>query len=158
AVPTASLYGQMISIKGSGVEHAGDVEGAVDLIANEIVRRLEKGRVLAIWALDASGSLQVERERLSKHIDTVYGHITQLDEKNRASDGGLLTAVVAFGNDRKAMTSEPTADRSTIVEAINNVPLDTTGVETTFGTVAEVVRKWKRYKGSSGHLYHPMII
>ena len=84
AVPTASMLGQTVSIKGNGAEHVGGVEGAVDRIATEILRRLEQGRTLVIWAFDASGSLQVERERLSKHIDTVYTHITQLDEKGLA--------------------------------------------------------------------------
>ncbi len=156
-VPTASLYGTMVSIKGNGAEHVGSVEGGVDRIANEILARLEKGRVLAIWMFDASGSLVAERERLSKHIDTVYTHITQLDENNRSADGGLLTAVVAFGQERKIMT-EPTADKAAIVKGINDVPLDTTGVENTFGTVTEVVHKWGKYKDSKGNVYHPMII
>src|SRR5262249_50150760 len=42
AVPTAMTYGVTVSIKGSGAEHVGGVEGAVDRIADEILRRLEK--------------------------------------------------------------------------------------------------------------------
>jgi hypothetical protein len=156
-VPSASLLGQTVSIKGNGAEHVGGVEGAVDRIATEVLRRLEQGRTLVIWAFDASGSLQAERERLSKHIDTVYTHISQLDDKGLAGDG-LLTAVVAFGRDRKAMTTEPTADKDEIVSAINAVPLDTTGVETTFQTVAEIVRRWGHYKDAEGHAYHAMVI
>ena len=157
-LPATTMYGAQIEIRGNGAEHVGGVEGAVDRVANEIVRRLEKGRVLAIWLFDASGSLVVERERLAKHIDTVYSHITQLDANKRAEDGGLLTAVVSFGHDRKAMTTEPTADKAAIIEAIHNVPLDETGVETTFGTVAETARKWGHFKDKSGNVYHPMII
>lgn len=158
AVPTASMLGQTVSIKGNGAEYADGVDGAVDRIAEEVLRRLEKGRTLVIWAFDASGSLLVERERLSKHIETVYSHITQLNGQELGDDGGLLTAVVAFGENRKAMTTAPTADKNAIVEAINAVPLDTSGVETTFGTVADIVRRWGRYKDSKGHVYHPMII
>jgi hypothetical protein len=158
AVPTAAMLGQTVSIKGNGAEHVGGVEGAVDRIATEVLRRLEQGRTLIIWAFDASGSLQAERERLSKHIDTVYAHLAQLDEKGLASNDGLLTMVVAFGRDRKAMTPEPTADKDEIISAINAVPLDATGVETTFQTVAEVVRRWGRYKDAQGHAYHSMVI
>ena len=74
-VPTAMMLGQTVSIKGNGAEHVGGVEGAVDRIAVEILRRLEQGRTLVVWAFDASGSLQAERQRLSKHIETVYTHI-----------------------------------------------------------------------------------
>ena len=63
AVPTASMLGQTVAIKGNGAEHVGGVEGAVDRVATEILRRLEQGRTLVIWAFDASGSLQAERER-----------------------------------------------------------------------------------------------
>jgi hypothetical protein len=157
-VPSASLLGQTVSIKGNGAEHVGGVEGAVDRIATEILRRLEQGRTLVIWAFDASGSLQAERERLSKHIDAVYSHITQLDERSLTSDDGLLSVVVAFGRDRKAMTTAPTAAKDEIIGAIEAVPLDTSGVETTFQTVADVVRRWGRYKDAQGRTYHGMVI
>ncbi len=81
-VPTATMLGQTVSIKGNGAEMVGGVEGAVDRIAIEIVRHLEQGPTLVVWAFDASGSLQAERQRLSKHIETVYTHIKQLDESN----------------------------------------------------------------------------
>src|SRR6516225_6956544 len=79
-VPSATMLGQTVSIRGNGAELVGGVEGAIDRIAIEILRHLEQSRTLVVWAFDASGSLQVERERLSKHIDTVYTHINQLDE------------------------------------------------------------------------------
>ena len=138
-VPSATMLAQTVSIRGNGAEMVGGVEGAVDRIAIEILRRLEQGRTFVVWAFDASGSLQAERQRLGKHIDAVYAHIDQLDENRLSSNSGLLTMVVSFGHDRRAMLPKPTAERSAIVEAINSVPLDTTGVETTFATVAEIV-------------------
>jgi hypothetical protein len=152
------LYGQTVSIRGDGAEHAGSVEGAVDRIAAEILRRLEKGRTLVVWAFDASGSLQAERERLARHIEAVYAHIAQLDKDARAADSGLLTAVVAFGQDRQAMTAAPTDDPDTIASAIRAVPLDASGVETTFTTVADAVRKWGRYRDRAGNAYRTMVI
>ncbi len=88
-VPTATMLGQTVSIRGNGAEMVGGVEGAVDRIATEIVRRLEQGRTLVVWAFDASGSLQAERQRLVKHIETIYTHINQLDESHLSSDNGL---------------------------------------------------------------------
>jgi hypothetical protein len=157
-IPTATLLGQAVSIRGNGVEQVGGVEGAVDRIAIEIVRHLEQGRTLVVWAFDASGSLQAERQRLRKHIRTVYTHITQLDENRLSADSGLLTMVVAFGHDRQAMLSKPTADLSEIQAAIDSVPLDETGVEATFGTVADAVSRWGRYKDTENHPYRTMVI
>jgi hypothetical protein len=158
AVPTATMLGQTVSIRGNGAELVGGVESAVDRIAIEILRRLEQGRTLVVWAFDASGSLQAERVRLRKHIDTVYTHISQLDETRLSTDGGLLTMVYSFGHDRRAMIAKPTAERSKIIEAIESVPLDSTGVETTFTTTAEIVSNWGRYKDANNHFYHTMII
>ncbi|MGP0069441.1 MAG: vWA domain-containing protein [Isosphaeraceae bacterium] len=156
-LPTATMLGQTVSIKGNGAEMVGGVEGAVDRIAVEIVRHLEKEPTLVVWAFDASGSLQAERQRLSKHIETVYAHIKQLDESNLAADG-LLTMVVSFGQDRKALLPKPTAERSEILEAINTVAQDDSGVETTFTTVAEIVNKWGKYRDGKSHNYRTMVI
>ena len=91
------MLAQTVSIRGSGAELVGGVEGAVDRIAIEILRQLKQGRTLVVWAFDASGSLLAERQRLTKHIDTVYTHITQLDENHLSGDSSLLTMVLSFG-------------------------------------------------------------
>ena len=157
-VPTATMLGQTISIRGNGAELVGGVEGAVDRIAVEILRHLEQGRTLVVWTFDASGSLQAERQRLTKHIETVYTHINQLDESRLSADNGLLTMVVSFGQSRQALIPKPTAEQSEVVEAIRRVPLDTSGVETPFTTVAEIIKQWGRYKDAHNQVYHTMII
>ncbi len=157
-IPTATTLSQTVSIRGNGAELVGGVEGAVDRIAIEIVRHLERGRTLVVWAFDASGSLQAERQRLGKHIETIYTHINQLDENHLSADSGLLTMVVAFGHDRQALLAKPTSTLSEIQEAIGRVPLDETGVETTFTTVAEAVNRWGRYRDAENHAYRTMVI
>ena len=74
-----------------------------------------------MWAFDASGSLQAERQRLGKHIETVYTHINQLDENRLSADNGLLTMVVPSGTTTEH-SSKPTAERSEIIEAISAFP------------------------------------
>jgi von Willebrand factor type A domain len=157
-VPTAKLLGQTVSIRGNGAETVGGVEGAVDRIATEIIRHLEQGPTLVVWAFDASGSLLAERQRLGKHIETVYAHIKQLDESSLAADSGLMTMVVAFGKERKAMLPKPTDDLSEVLTAVRDVPLDETGEESTFTTVGEIVNKWGHYKGAHNHPYRTMVI
>lgn len=144
-LPGAPRLDTEVSIQGKGAEHVGGVEGAVDRIAVEILRRLEKNRTLVVWAFDASGSLLAERQRLAKYIGGVYEHIGQLDRDQKAENSGLLSAVVAFGKARKVLT-EPTADAKTIQAAIESVYLDETGVENTFSTVAEIARKFGKFQ------------
>ena len=107
---------------------------------------------------DASGSLVAEREKLSKQIEQVYAHINQLDTDKIAVGDTLMTMVVAFGSDRKAMLPTPTRDVAAILSAINNVPIDTSGVETTFGTVGWIAGKWGKFKGLDGESYRTITI
>jgi hypothetical protein len=157
-IPTATMLSQAVSIRGNGAEFVGGVEGAVDRIAVEVLRRLEHGHTLVVWAFDASGSLQAERQRIAKHIDTIYTHIMQLDENQLAANDALLTMVVGFGSGYKVLLPKPTSDRSEILEAIGAVPLDKTGTETTFATTCEIVNRWGRYRDGQNRLYRTMVI
>lgn len=157
ALPAPIHLDRALTVGGQGAEHVGSVEGAVDRIAVEILRKMEGGRTLVVWAFDASGSLVAERERLNKYIDGVYEHVLQLDKENMSEHEGLLTAVVAFGKDRKVLTSEPTSDRAAVSAAIAAVPLDTTGVESTFQTVGEIAKKYGKFSKDK-QPYQTMVI
>ncbi|RUL83883.1 vWA domain-containing protein [Tautonia sociabilis] len=141
-LPASTTLSTRVQLRGDGAEHVEGVEGAVDRLALEILRQLEKGRTLVVWIFDASGSLQSERERLAGHIGRVYENVLGRPEGAAAANGGLLTMVVAFGSGRKAMLEEPTEDTSAIADAVLAVPLDESGEESTFQTVADVARRW----------------
>ena len=158
AMPSAMTIAQAVSIKGSGAEHVGGVEGAVDRIAMELLNRLEQGKTLVVWAFDASGSLSVEREKLSRNIEQVYAHTNQLDKDQVATGDALMTMVVAFGQGRKAMLPDPTNDTAAIVDAIREVPLDTSGIESTFQTVTNIVKTWGKFKDAKGQAYQTIVI
>ena len=145
-LPKPQRLDDSVQIRGDGAEHVDNVEGAVDQIALEILGSLERGRTLVVWAFDASGSLLSERERLAKTIDGVYENIGKLDKEGLANGEALLTVVVGFGESRRPFTDAPTSDRSTIRSAIESIPLDKTGVESTFQTVGEVARRYGRYR------------
>jgi len=156
--PSASTLGESFAVEGDGAEHVEGVEGAVDRIAVEILRRLERGRTLVVWAFDASRSLETERKRLAKHIETIYSHVGRLDEDRLAADGGLLSAVVAFGSARKVVTPKPVDDPAAIREAVESIPPDDSGFEATFATVAGVVDKFGKFRGPDGDDYALMVI
>ncbi|CAN5906522.1 hypothetical protein BH23PLA1_BH23PLA1_02660 [soil metagenome] len=156
-LPTATTLSARVMIKGDGAEQVDGVEAAVDRLALEILRKLEKGRTLVIWVFDASGSLYYERERLAEHIDKVYDNVLKRDEARQAGNDGLLTGVVAFGQGRQLMTPEPTHDPSEILEAIHAVPLDESGEESTFQTVIDIVRRWGKFQKDK-QAYQTMVI
>jgi uncharacterized protein YegL len=156
ALPSASRLGDSAGTRGTGSERVGDAEDAVDRVAVEILRRLEGGRTLVVWALDASGSLQDERQRLSKYVAGVYEHIHKLDQDKLAADQALLSAVVAFGQQRKVMV-EPTDDAGAIAQAIGSVPQDDTGYESTFQTVIDVAKKYGRFSKEK-ESYRPLLV
>ena len=158
AMPSAMTISQSVTIKGSGAEHVGGVEGAVDRIAMELLNRLKDGKVLVVWAFDASPSLSVEREKLTKSIEQVYAHITQLDTDQVATGDALMTMVVEFGENRKPMLPQPTGDASAIISAIREIPLDRSGTENTFQTVASVAKAWGKYKDGKGTHYQTVVI
>jgi hypothetical protein len=157
-LPTATTLNSQVRLKGDGAEHVDGVEGAVDRLALEILRQLEQGRLHVVWAFDASGSLVAERERLAEHIGRVYENITGRSEGERAlADRSLITTVVGFGQDRKILTPEPTADATAIAEAIRGVYLDETGVENTFQMVGDAARRWGKTE-IDGQRYRSMLI
>jgi hypothetical protein len=158
AMPSAMTISQTVSIKGSGAEHVGGVEGAVDRVAMEMLNRLQKSKTLVVWAFDASRSLLVEREHLAHQIEQVYAHINDLDKDQVAVGDALLTMVVGFGEGRKAMLAEPTSDPIAIGKAIRGVPDDTTGFESTFQTVTNIVKSWGKYKDPKGQAYQTIVI
>lgn len=144
-LPAAARLDTQLKVSGTGMENVEGVDKAVDRLAQEILRRLEQGRTLVVWAFDASGSLVSEREKLRKHIEEVYNHIGQAGSSGSFETSGLRTAVVAFGQDRRII-AEPTDDLGIVSSAIGAVGQDDSGIESTFQTVFDIVKKYGKYK------------
>jgi hypothetical protein len=70
----------------------------------------------------------------------------------------LMTMVVEFGEGRKAMLPAPTSDTAAIASAIREIPDDTTGIESTFQTVTNIVKTWGKYKDAKGQTYQTIVI
>ena len=67
-VPTATMLGQTVSIRGNGAEFVGGVEGAVDRIAIEILRHLEQGARWLSGHLTHPAVFLAERQRLASTL------------------------------------------------------------------------------------------
>ncbi len=130
----------------AGVEQV-NVEGAVDRITQEIALNLEKQKVLVVWVMDRSLSMEDERHQVAQRLQRVYAELEQLELLKRRR---LLAAVVGFGQ-RPVLVVEPTEDAQRVTEAVLQVPPDESGVENVFGTIlactqrfAELVRRGRR--------------
>lgn len=146
-VGTVAGYGSSLG-KGTGIgtgvgSGTGTDDGSVDRITVEILRQLDKGKVLVAWLFDASGSLQSRREQIIQRFERVYHELKVLEkDKNTA----LLTGVVAFGQKVIFMTGNPTADPQAFKNAVRAIKTDDSGIENVNTAVKETCLRWRKYQ------------
>jgi hypothetical protein len=145
-MPEATRIDKNVSIRGTGAEYVGGVQGAVDRLAVEIHNRLKSGPTLVAWLFDASRSLSAEREKLAEQVENVYKHVAQLDSDGLSSDDALLTMVIGFGEKITPVTNEPVSDPKEVSSAIRQVAEDMSGFENTFQTVGQISQRYGRYE------------
>ena len=156
-LPEATRADRNVSIRGTGAEFVGGVEGAVDRLASEVLNRLKNGPTLVVWLFDASASLGAERERLAENVENVYKHIAQLDSDGLATGDALLAMVFGFGQKLSPMSEEPVANAQEISSNIRQVKLDSSGIENTFQAVGLVSQKYAKFE-RAGQKYQVMVV
>lgn len=134
------LGGNVPGLVGSTVAAGGDA-GSVDRITLEILRQLEKGKVLVCWLMDASGSLALRREQVIARFERIY---KELDVLGKEARDALLTAIVAFGQDAVFMTPEPTADPEALKRAVREIKTDDSGKEYVFSAIKKAALKYRK--------------
>ena len=108
----------------------------MDRITIEILRHLRDGKVLVSWLMDASESLRMRREQVITRSDRVY---QELDELTSGQPDVLLTSVASFGKEMHFMTPEPTSDREVILQAVQDITVDDSGIENVFSAIRGTV-------------------
>jgi len=123
-------------------EEVVHVEGAVDRLTYEIMVRLEEGRVLVVWLMDASLSLRAERAEVAQRLEKVY---RELEELGGTRGDDLHSAVVSFGQQYQQLV-RPTGDHASVVQAIRSVADDESGIENVFSAVTACVEAFKHQR------------
>jgi len=118
AVPEGTL--------GDGLATATGYGDAMDRITQEILNMLAKNKVMLVWLLDQSESMEDDREEITQRIDRVY---QELGLSAAAKDDALLTGVVAYGASAINLTPQPTYKPDEIMAAIRAVQNDPSGLE-----------------------------
>ncbi|HEV3005821.1 MAG TPA: vWA domain-containing protein [Pirellulales bacterium] len=140
-VPGAQLNQVVVRDGALGFSFA-HIDGAVDCLADEILTNLEESKVLVVWIMDASISLEPDRQAVAQRLEKIYNQLTYLGDMTR---GALTSAVVAFGERAEEMVP-PTTDYGKVIDAIRHGPTDKSGIENVFSTVVDCVNRYQKQR------------
>lgn len=135
-------------VKGSVGESATGAEGAIDRITQEIKLQVQERKTLVVWVFDQSASLIVQRDAIKDRIARVYeelGVIEASGDEAFKKDQPLLTSIYSFGNKVNPLL-DPTDSKAEIIESIDKVERDDTGIERVFTAIYTVVKRFEGYR------------
>jgi hypothetical protein len=121
-------------------------EEALDRITQEILWMLDKGKVLVVWNFDQSESMKDDQKEIRDRIEHVYNQLGLVSKHN---EDALETAVTSYGSAFAVHTRKPTHVRDEIRAAINEVPVDPSGMEMMCSAVGESIRVHREYAQGS---------
>lgn len=125
---------------GSGVSSEKSSGGALDRLTVEIISSGQSKDTIVVWLLDASVSLNFQRQEIASRFDKI------LQELSFANTEHLIShEVYSFGQSLNQMTKEPTADASILKKSVENIILDESGIENTFNAVGQVCKKYAKF-------------
>ena len=140
---------ETVSTQGSVGHAESSAAGAVDRLAEEVLRKLEEGPTLVVWLFDQSASLQEQRGQIRQRFTQVYEQLHRLqaagnENFTRHRDVPLLSSVYQFGRNVEALLDEPVADLDSLTDAVDRVTRDDSGIENVMTAVAKAADDFKR--------------
>ncbi len=158
--PSTAQLDRLTERTGStGVQTAGAV-GAVDRLTFEILQSLEERKTLVVWLFDQSGSLHRQRKQIRDRFEQIYTElgianpdIDRVKQKRGLMDhdAPLLTSIIGFGGKQPMLfTDPPTQDVEEIKSILDNIEVDSSGVENVFTAVRTACDKYKTLRKSRG--------
>ena len=138
---TGLALDEHVAVKGDvGVGTTG-ASGAVDRLTIEIAAALEQRPTLVCWVFDKSVSLATQRKEIAARLDRVFDELGMNKTENNRPD--LMNMVFAYGARVGQLTAKPTAAGADVVSAIQNIPIDDSGVEMTFTAIRAAAERAK---------------
>lgn len=127
----------------TGVTGAAGAADAAQGIIGHLRKDLEDGPLFIIWLLDASISLEQDRQNLAATLEPFYKEF-EPQGKERSQ---LLSGVVAYGQGVNQI-QDTSAFHARSLNAIRSVPFDQTGTENVMAAVLQVLNRYAlRAKG-----------
>ncbi|MBM4075430.1 MAG: VWA domain-containing protein, partial [Planctomycetes bacterium] len=126
------------------------VEGygaALGQITQELIRLMRETKILVVWLFDESDSMKDDQMEIRERFYKVYdelGVVQKQDAKLKQSDETILTSVMSYGNKVAEHTSKITSNNTEIKHAIDNIKVDTSGLENMCAAVSAAVGKYSK--------------
>lgn len=129
------------------ISASGDPGSALDSVTSAIQGELAEGDTLVVWLLDASISLERDRALMARHMKDFYESIGRLTgtRSTGSEETLLLNSVVAFGA-RQRVISPPNAKGIKVVNALVEVPIDSSGQENVMTALQTVLSTFESHR------------
>jgi hypothetical protein len=148
-VPSGAELGEFMEAGriGSGETGLGtsNASGAVDRLTIEIANSLQQRPTIVCWVFDQSVSLAGQRKEIAGRLGRVFDELGIA--AGGASDPALTNLVFAYGQKVAKVVGEPTTDARKVIEAIESIPIDESGVEMTFTAIHQAAKAAKGVRG-----------
>lgn len=141
SAPSRDLSGSG-GVRGDVAFKTDSIGEALDQIAREILRHLSQHRLTVVWLFDESGSMKDDQQEVKSKFDRISSELKlNVDDEKRAANA-LLHAIVGFGNGIHFVQDKPTSNVDLIGQAIDRLPVDETGTESTLRAVSLVINRY----------------
>lgn len=119
-----------------------DIGQALDQVAREILRHLQKHKLTVVWLFDESGSMKDDQQAVREKFNRVSAELKLNLDEDKKSSGALMHAIVGFGQEPHFDLPKPTADIDLIGKAIDRLRIDESGTENTCHALGDVIRAY----------------
>ena len=137
-MPVALALDTSLKIRGDSAVGTDGASGAVDRLTLEIAASLDKKDTTVCWVFDQSVSLAGQRRDIASRLTRV---LEELDASGSRRRSELFHLIYAYGDRVNPVIDRPTRDGQAVVDAIESIPIDDSGVELTFTAVRAAARK-----------------
>jgi hypothetical protein len=137
-MPVALALDTSLKIRGDSAVGTDGASGAVDRLTLEIAASLDKKDTMVFWVFDQSVSLAGQRRDIASRLTRV---LEELDASGSRRRSDLFHLIYAYGDRVNPVIDRPTRDGQAVVDAIESIPIDDSGVELTFTAVRTAARK-----------------
>ena len=132
---------------GEALTAADGYGAAMDILTQEILNKLARGKVLVVWVFDQSLSMKDDQAEIRDRIEKVY---EELGLSSAARGDALWTGVVSYGKNFAVHTPKPTTFLKEIKTAIDEVPVDESGEEMMCQAIGQAVNNFRQFSGAGG--------